>query len=131
MPVIPHKLILNEQLVGIIQTPTVQVELPQGRYRVTIQSMVPFLSASTWIEISTEFRNVLTVRDRERWWDLLFAVDLLLWVAELFFQLPEPWDLIYKIFTNGYFVVWLIYEWSIRKKYFVLDFFHERIPKET
>ena len=31
--------------------------------------------------------------------------------------LIAPWTRIYEIFTNGYFILWLFYEWKIRKNY--------------
>ena len=34
--------------------------------------------------------------------------------------LIAPWTRIYEIFTNGYFILWLLYEWKIRKKYYAL-----------
>lgn len=122
MPAIPHKILINNSLVGIMKGTEVSIEMPKGEYNVTIQSMIPFFSASQWINVQSGVRNVLTFRDREKWWDLLLYLDLILWIAELFFSLPSPWDTVYDVFTNGYFIIWLIYEFVIRKKYFLMEF---------
>lgn len=122
MPTIPHKILINNILVGTMQGTEASLEIPEGEYRVTIQSMIPFFSASQWINVQSGVRNMLTFRDREKWWDLLLYLDLGMWFADLFFTLPSPWNTVYSIFTNGYFAVWIAYEFIIRKKYFRLEF---------
>lgn len=118
---IPHKILINNQMIGIMKTPEVTINLPAGMYLITIQSIVPLLSASSPIMVNEDVLNVLAFHDREKIWDSLFVIDIILWCADFFFTLPHPWGLVYKIFTNGYFVLWLIYEWIIRKKYFRIE----------
>lgn len=113
-----------------MQTPRVNVEIPAGIFRVTIQSMIPILSATKEIKVDGGVQNILIVSDREKWWDLLFVVDLVLWCADFLFHLPQPWDLVYDIFTNGYFVLWFLYEWLIRKRYFRLEYCQKPSPQE-
>ncbi len=120
---LPHKIWINGQFVGIMKDEEVTLALPAGHFEVTIQSMVPILSASTIVKTSEEATTVLSFHDREKWWDYLFLIDLVCWIAEFFFTLPHPWNIVYKVFTNGYFILWLLYEWSIRKKYFALESF--------
>lgn len=124
MPPIPHKLLVNGQVVGIMQKERVQVELPKGQYWITIQSMIPFISASCSIDVSAEFANTLTFSDREHWWDILLGIDMIVSIILLFVTLPTPWDIVYKLISNGYFLAWIIYEWVIRKRYFRFDFCH-------
>lgn len=119
--VIPHKVWINGVFIGIMKDKEVNIEIPEGRYVVTIQSMLPMLSASIEVCTTSSAISVVSFHDREKWWDYLFVIDLVCWFADLFFELPHPWALIYKIFTNGYFVLWLIYEWSIRKRYFAME----------
>lgn len=52
----------------------------------------------------------LEFSDREQVWDALFVVDVVLWVVKRFLHLASPWTWLYEVFTNGYFVLWLIYE---------------------
>ena len=122
MPALPHKLVVNNQVVGIMKGAETNVELPAGQYNIMIQSMLPFFSASMDVTVHSGVRNVLTFSDREKIWDALLVVDMVLWVAELFFELPSPWGIVYQVFTNGYLVAWLVYEWMIRKRYCRMDF---------
>lgn len=127
---IPHKVWINNQLIGIMKDPEVSVEIPEGRYLVTIQSIFPFIYTSAPMLVQEGVVNVFSFHDREKWWDVLFVIDLVLWFADIFFTLPAPWDLVYKIFTNGYFVLWLVYEWIIRKKYFRVETYSETLSDE-
>lgn len=114
----PHKVLIRGQLVGILQQPSVAIELPPGVYLVTIQSMVPLLSASATVQLNYGDTKHLDFKDREGWWDILFCIDLLLWAVKWFLHLAAPWTWIYEIFTNGFFLLWLLYEWRIRNNYF-------------
>ncbi|MCR4965876.1 MAG: hypothetical protein K6A41_09500 [Bacteroidales bacterium] len=129
---IPHKIIINGQLLGIMQTRELNIQMPPGHYVLTIQSMIPFISASQNVTVQEGVVNYAEFHDREKWWDYLFIIDIILWFADFFFTLPHPWGLVYKIFTNGYFVVWLLYEFLIRKKYFIINTYSkvEEIKKE-
>lgn len=115
---IPHKVLINGQLIGIMKDKQVSIEMPAGQYEVTIQSMVPYISATQLVDVISEKETTVTFSDREKFWDILFVVDIVLWTVKRFLHLASPWTWIYEIFTNGYFVLWLIYEWRIRNKYF-------------
>lgn len=130
MPALPHKLFINDQFVGLMQTPKVDVELPQGTYQVRIQSIIPILSSTTLVRIAEGMRNVLTFFDKEKLWDIVFWVALLLELVHLFLDLPRPWNIAYHIVDNGLFILWLCYEWTIRKRYFGLTFNHYIDGKE-
>lgn len=119
---IPHKILINNIFIGIMNTKEINIEMPPGSYDVKVQSMVPLISSHRQLVVHEGVDNILTFEDREKWWDILFVIDIVLWCADFFFTLPAPWDLAYDIFTNGYFVLWLIYEWIIRKKYFRMEF---------
>ena len=115
---LPHKIYFNGKLLGIMQRKEILVkDIPEGRYRLKIQSMIPFLFAEREIFIKGG-QNTVTFSDREKFWDILFTIDLVLVIAKLFLKLPDNINMIYNIVTNGYFAVWLIYEWVIRKRYF-------------
>ena len=115
---LPHKIYFNGQLLGIMQRKEIQVkEIPEGKYRLKIQSMIPLLYAEKEIQIKRG-ENAVTFSDREKFWDILFTIDLVLVIVKWFITLPDQINLIYNIVTNGYFAVWLIYEWVIRKRYF-------------
>lgn len=118
---LPHKIYFNGQLLGIMQRKEIQLKgIPEGKYSLKIQSMIPFIYAEKEIGIKRG-ANTVTFSDREKFWDILFTIDLVLVIVKLFITLPDNIDLIYKIVTNGYFVIWLIYEWVIRKRYFRIE----------
>lgn len=119
---IPHKILINGQFIGVMKTPKVEIQLPAGNYHIAIQSMIPYFGSAMAVKVEEGVENILTFSDREKWWDILFGIDLILWLAKLFFELPHPWELIYEIATNGYFVLWIIYELIIRKRYFKLEY---------
>lgn len=121
MAKIPNKIFINGRFVGVTQKQSVSILIPKGHYSIMIQSMFPFLYATDEIEIEAGVENVVTFKNRERFWDILFTIDLILWTAGFFFTLPEPWDLIYEIFTNTILAIWLIYEFCIRKKYYLIS----------
>ena len=115
---LPHKIYFNGQLLGIMQRKEIQVkDIPEGVYRLKIQSMIPFLFAETEITVKRG-ENTVIFSDHEKFWDILFTIDLLLVIVKWFITLPDNINLIYSIVTNGYFAVWLAYEWIIRKRYF-------------
>ena len=115
---VPHKLLIDGQFVGIMKDKQVSIEMPMGEYAITIQSMIPFISATQHVTMSPRSETTLEFSDREKWWDVLFVVDVVLWIVKRFLHLAAPWTWIYEIFTNGYFVLWLLYEWRIRNHYF-------------
>ena len=116
----PHKILFNGQQFCIMKKKTKISGIPCGKYKLTIQSMFPFISAEAEIDIR-QGENKVTFTDKEKFWDVLFTIDLILMVVHWFIHLPDNIDLIYRIVTDGYFVLWLIYEWAIRKKYFKIS----------
>lgn len=118
----PHKIYFNGRLLGVMQRKEIQIsDIPEGNYQLKIQSMVPFIYAEKDIHIKRG-ENTVTFSDREKFWDIVFTLDLILVITKLFITLPDNINLIYKIVTNGYFALWLIYEWVIRKRYFKIDY---------
>lgn len=115
---IPHNVLINGQLVGMMKDKRVAIEMPLGEYDITIQSMIPIISATQHVSLSLQQETTLVFSDREQFWDALFVVDVVLWCVKFFLHLTKPWTWLYEIFTNGYFVIWLFYEWRIRNKYF-------------
>lgn len=115
---LPHKIYFNDKLLGIMQKKEVEVkDIPVGKYKLKIQSMFPFIFSEQYIDIK-KGQNAVIFCDREKFWDILFTIDLILMVVHWFVHLPDNIDLIYKVVTNGYFILWLVYEFIIRKRYF-------------
>lgn len=123
---LPYWVCINQQPVGVMQTKEVSLRLPPGAYELTIKIVMPLLkwrfelSGSSFVAIGEDEDVHLCITDNERWWNLLFNIDLILWVAEFFFTLPHPWGLVYEVASNGFFVMWLARLWWIRRRYFKL-----------
>ena len=118
MAKLPNRIIINGRIVGVMQQKTVSLRIPKGEYNIMIQSFIPFLYSSDEVEIQTGVENVVSFKNRERIWDILFSIDLVLWIAGFFVTLPAPWDMVYEVATNVFLAVWLVYEFCIRKKYY-------------
>lgn len=118
MPLLPHKILIGGQAVGLMRTPCVHIEIPQGAYEITIQSLFPFIKSSAVVRIDEGADNVMEFEDKEKYWDILFSVDMLLWIASLFIELQKPYSTIYHVLSEGFFAIWLIHIIVIRKRYF-------------
>lgn len=59
-------------------------------------------------------QKTIEFRDRERLWNILFDIDLILWIVSLFVTFP----LLYKIISDTFFIIWLIRLIIIRKRYY-------------
>ena len=121
LSIIPNKIFINGRFVGITQKKSVSILIPKGNYSIMIQSIFPFLYATDEVEIEAGVENVVIFKNRERFWDILFTIDIIFWIAGFFFTLPKPWDLVYDISTNTILAIWLIYEYCIRKKYYLIS----------
>lgn len=115
---IPHYLYINGQLLGIMKGDPVHIQIAPGTYTVTIRSMFKFIESSITLSIHEEETCEVSFHDRERIWNILFNIDLVLWLLKRIIHLEAPIDTIYEIISNGFFAIWLIRIWLIRKRYF-------------
>lgn len=60
----------------------------------------------------------MMITDKERWWNILFGIDLVLWLIRFFIEFPYPWNIVYEVVSNGFFALSLARIWFIRNKYF-------------
>ena len=118
MAKLPNRIFINGRFVGIMQQKNATIMIPEGTYNIMIQSIVPFMYSTCIVEINQGVENVVSFKSRERIWDILFTIDLVLWIAGFFVTFPQPWDLVYEISTNAFLAIWLVYEYCIRKKYY-------------
>lgn len=115
---VPHYLLVNGVVLGIVKGGEVHVSLPAGKYKLTIRSMYKFIETSFEICVSEGESVRVFFSDRDRAWNRLFNIDLVLWILKRLLHVPEPWGTIYEIVSNGFFIVWLLRIWIIRKHYF-------------
>lgn len=114
---LPHYVLINGQLLGAMKR-EVQISIPPGCYRLTIRSIYRFIESTVELDAPSGSTILLTFGDRERLWNWLFNLDIVLWVLKRFIHVPEPWGTVYEIVSNGFFAVWLLRVWIIRKRYF-------------
>jgi hypothetical protein len=116
---LPHYLLINGQMLGLMRgNDNVRVALPEGDYAVTVRSAYKFIESTAQVHISEGETLTLTFGDRERWWNWLFNLDLMLWLFKWFFDFGNYWDIVYEVASNGFFFLWLLRIWIIRKHYF-------------
>lgn len=120
MAMIPHYLLINDQLLGAFKGNEAHINLPPGRYKVTIRSMYKFIESTIDVYIPIGESKRLTFTDRDKVWNWLFNIDLVLWLLKRILHVPEPWGTIYEIVSNGFFAIWLLRIWIIRKHYFAI-----------
>lgn len=120
MGMIPHYLLINDQVLGIVKGKDVRINIPSGRYKITIRSMYKFIEGSAEVYVPINETKRLTFSDKDKIWNWLFNVDLILWIIKRIIHVPEPWGTVYEIVSNGFFVIWLLRIWIIRKHYFAI-----------
>ena len=125
---LPYWVLVNGNIVGIMRTKEVRIVLPEGNYSIEVRVMFKLLKWTFYIggnkQLSVDEGDQINlfITDKERWWNILFDIDLVLWIAEFFIPLPSPWDIVSKCVSNGFFLLWIIRIIIIRKRYFIIDF---------
>lgn len=105
MAMIPHYLLINDQLLGAFRGKEAHINLPPGRYKVTIRSMYKFIESSADVYVPIGESKRLTFSDKDKIWNWLFNIDLVLWFLKRILHVPEPWGTISEIVSNGFFAV--------------------------
>lgn len=120
---IPYWVYINGRPVVIMKGREVNINMPAGKYEIAVRIVFQLfkwqfhIGGSRLVNIADGEWLHLHISDKERIWNILFDIDMLLWMAEFFFTLPYPWDIVYKTISNGFFAVWLIRLWINRDKY--------------
>lgn len=117
----PHIIKINHRVLGIVKGQDVHVQMPAGTYTIGVQSGLRFIESEVQTHIYEQAENRLVFSDRERWWNMLFNIDLALWLIKRFVHIGEPWNTVYEVVSNGFFAVWMLRVWMIRKRYFKLE----------
>lgn len=129
---LPHLIVLNARPLGVLgkvgkealkpqlKTEPLQanIALPAGHYVLRIQSMIKWISSTIEFDVNESAPTVIEFDHKEFWWDMLFLVDIIAWIVQLFVTFENPWNIVYEVVSNGAFLVWLFHEFRIRNKYF-------------
>ena len=125
---LPHLVFIDGLYAGTMRGDEMQVQLPAGRYQVRVQfggpislgrsgKRIDLSVSSTRDDVEVKRAATVAFHDRERLWNLLFDVDLLVWIVSLFVPLSRG----YKIVSDAFFAIWLIRLIIIRKRYYKLN----------
>jgi len=123
---IPYWVYINGCPVGLMRDKQVSIQMPEGAYTVEVKIIFKVfkwlfgIGGSRKVLLSCYEHKHLSVTDKERWWNILFDIDLVLWLASFFFTLPQPWDIVYHVLSEGFFAIWLMRIFIIRNRYFIL-----------
>ena len=125
-PRLPHAVFLDGLYAGMLKNDLLQLNAPHGNYNLKVQfgGRVPIGKSGKTIDISVSSEKQIEVpqfgdveymfHDREKLWNILFDIDLIVWVVSWFVAMPP----LYKIFSDVFFAVWLVRLVLIRKKYY-------------
>lgn len=123
---IPYWVFIDGQPVGMMRSSDVGIDLPEGSYNLAVKIVLGLwkwrfdIGGDTIVTLSEQLPTRVRITDRERWWNLLFDLDLIIWIACMFIELPEPWNVIYHVLSEGFFAIWILRILIIRKRYFKL-----------
>ena len=123
---IPYWVFIDGQPVGMMRSSDVGIDLPEGSYNLAVKILLGLwkwrfdIGGDTIVTLSEQLPTRVRITDRERWWNLLFDLDLIIWIACMFIELPESWNVIYHVLSEGFFAIWILRILIIRKRYFKL-----------
>lgn len=126
---VPHAVFINGQFVGMLKNRDLHIVAPPDNYTLKVQfgGLIPIgkrgrsidlsVSSTTQVALKQQRETVCEFHDRERIWNLLFDIDLILWIVSFFVTLP----LLYKILSDAFFAIWMVRLIIIRKRYYKID----------
>ncbi len=128
---LPHAVFINGQFLGMMKDRDVRIVVPAGSYSLRVQfgGRIPIgkrgrsidlsVSSTEQVQLTQHQEAVCEFYDRERIWNLLFDIDLIVWVVSLFVTMPQ----LYRIISDVFFAVWLVRLIIIRKKYYKINLY--------
>ena len=123
---LPLWVFINGRPLGLLRNKSVTLEMSPGTYEIGICIWGRIIrweikiGGQSEVTLHAGDKRQVLITDRELWWNILFDIDLVLWIASLFYTLPSPYNWIYEVVSNGFFVIWLVRIILRRKRYFVL-----------
>lgn len=128
-PRLPHVVFLDGLYAGMLKDDRLLINAPRGNYDLKVQfgGRVPIGKSGKSIDISVSSTKQIEVsgigdveyvfHDRERIWNILFDIDLIVWVVSWFVTMPP----LYKIISDIFFAVWIVRLIIIRKRYYKIQ----------
>jgi len=118
---LPHYICVNDKVLGVMKGGPVHIQMPVGMYKITVRSAFKFIESSVVVDVEEGKVNTVAFSDREKIWNVIFNIDIVFWLVKRFINVGAPWDTIYEIISNGFFAIWLMRVWIIRKHYFKIE----------
>lgn len=130
-PRLPHLIFIDDLYAGTMQGET-QIQMPAGHYKMRVQfggriplgksgKSIDLSVSSTCDNVEVKQHTTFLFHDREWLWNLLFDIDLIVWLVSLFIPLTR----LYRILSDSFFVIWLVRLLIIRKRYYRIIIQHE------
>ena len=130
-PRLPHLIFIDDLYAGTMQDET-QIQMPAGHYKMRVQfggkiplgksgKSIDLSVSSTCDNVEVKQHTTFLFHDREWLWNLLFDIDLIVWLVSLFIPLTR----LYRILSDSFFVIWLVRLLIIRKRYYRIIIQHE------
>lgn len=128
-PRLPHVVFLDGLYAGMLKDDRLLINAPRGNYDLKVQfggrvligksgkSIDISVSSTKQIEVSGIGDVEYVFHDRERIWNILFDIDLIVWVVSWFVTMPP----LYKIISDIFFAVWIVRLIIIRKRYYKIQ----------
>ncbi|MBQ9587812.1 MAG: hypothetical protein IJR26_08140 [Bacteroidales bacterium] len=129
-PRLPYAVFLDGLYAGMLgKDGQLRLDAPAGSYSLKVQAggRLPIgksgrsidlsLSSTRQVTLSRTADTVVEFHDRERLWNILFDIDLAVWVVSWFVTMPP----LYKILSDAFFAVWLLRLLLIRKRYYKMS----------
>lgn len=128
-PRLTHVVFLDGLYAGMLKDDRLLINAPRGNYDLKVQfgGRVPIGKNGKSIDISVSSTKQIEVsgigdveyvfHDRERIWNILFDIDLIVWVVSWFVTMPP----LYKIISDIFFAVWIVRLIIIRKRYYKIQ----------
>lgn len=123
---LPLWVFVNGQPIGLMRKESATLTIPEGSYNLSVKLLFQIwkwrlgIGGDNLITVAEDVPTHIEITDKERLWNILFDIDLVVWLASLFFTLPYPWNIVYHILSDGFFLIWIIRIILIRNRYFLL-----------
>lgn len=122
---LPYWVFIDGHPMGIMKRDA-NIQLPNGTYSLGIWLVFRLWKWEFRLGRDTRIMMLNDDLDVEFWheepvWDTIFNIDLVFWLLTCFIDIPSPWNIVYHVLSDGFFIVWLIRLWKKRNEYLTIN----------
>lgn len=110
-------LFVNGKYLGTVRGTEATFKVHEGPSSIRVQSIVPFLSSSSYLVIGDDCENCLAFSDKGMIWKGVFALYVIISVISRFIHHNQLAALL-KLFKAGLFTIWIVSVVARRNDYF-------------